>query len=460
MSSEVFSESLAFPQVKQRAVGARSFRVKIPPSNSGTFSPEQTIQIDLPGNLRGQYFNFNQMYLKMSVTSAADYTLDRAGALGFIKRLQISTAGAQICDLNNYNVLATALIDTESSSEWKAGYGSTMLGTLGDALTGMTFTTGTNVFCIPIVLNPMANTSPHRLLPASSLSSISMRITLDSAASSVKSAASAAALALSFHDVEMVCMMTELSPGAQAQIDAATGGKYNILATSWMQSSATREANVGSLTANLGFSVSSLEKIIAIHRPSTTVNNMAAYSLGNRATGGLTEYQYLLNNENYPARPVLVDSRGSEAAAELLISSHALVDWNKGSSYNNGFAMIGVTADQKGQGALSGIAPNLAKAQPFALVAPTGLTAGVSGSANTVASDIGTFFASTEFESALSYGKSSHIYSGISTIASVVQFKGTYGAASAQALSIDFFANFTVLLSLDAKAQNVWSVSV
>ena len=49
--SDAFSESLAYPQQKRRAVASRSYRVKINPSNGQTFVGGQTINIDMPSNL-------------------------------------------------------------------------------------------------------------------------------------------------------------------------------------------------------------------------------------------------------------------------------------------------------------------------------------------------------------------------------------------------------------------------
>jgi hypothetical protein len=467
MSAEAFSESLAYPQVKKRAVASRSFRTKITPSNGNTFNAGNTINIDLPGNLAGQYYNANQMYLKFKVAVGGGNaaTLDRVGAAGFIKRVQIQTAGAQIYDCNNWNVLASCLMDTDSSSEWKGSSGNITMGTFGDQLQGETIASGDErTFCVPMMLNPFAMTTPHRMIPAFSLSALQFRLTLDDAAVAVKAVAGAT---LTFTEVEMVCLMTELSPGAQSQIDSMTGGQYNILANSYINSQATLaayNATASSLVANLGISVSSLERLIICHRPQATASLATAFSLGNRATAGLTQYQLLINSENYPARPVLVGDRGAEVYSELLLADHALVDFRKGNPILNGFAAVGAANAGAGGGtsALSGVAPGAAKNNCFLVEDPAGLSAGaVADGVVSTPSDVGTFQCALELESGLSDGKSSHIYSGISTIASVVQYKGEYTSAGAvRAQTVDFWAQHTIMLSLDIRASGVWSVSV
>jgi hypothetical protein len=470
MDTEAYSESLAFPQVKKRAVASRSFRTKISPSNGSLFTAGSTINIDLPGNLAGQYYNFNQMYLKFTMTLATEsMILDRGGAAGCIKRIQIQTAGAQIYDLNNWNVLATALLDTDSSCEWKASSGNVLMGTLGDQLQGELVPVATpRTFCVPMMLNPFSMTTPHRLIPAFSLGSLQFKITLESNGLFGKQT-SVAVSAATYTDVEMVCLMTELSPGAQAQIDQMTGGQYNILANSYINSQASLAAAATQLTANLGVSVSSLERIIVVHRPDASHSALERFNLGNRATANLTEFQFLINSENYPQRPILVNNKGAEAYAELLIADHSLVDFRRGNPINNSFAVrngaqVVVGGTDGGYSVLSGNAPGLAKPAAFMINDSTGASAGTvsaSGAANAAAlpSTIGTFICSCEFESGLSDGKSSHIYSGISTIASNIQYKGTYGTAPA-ACTLDFFAQHTIMMSLDMRGQGVWSVSV
>jgi hypothetical protein len=105
--------------------------------------------------------------------------------------------------------------------------------------------------------------------------------------------------------------------------------EHNTLANSYINSQATLPATGGAVSqttrANLGISVSSLERLIVCHRPQATASDNAAFSLGNRSTAGLTQYQLLINSENYPQRPVLVGDRGAEVYSELLIADHALV---------------------------------------------------------------------------------------------------------------------------------------
>ena len=461
MSEEVFSESLAFNDVKRRAVASRSFRVKIPSSNSTSFTENQTIVIRLPGNLAGQYYDFSSMYLKLKATATTACNLDRNGAYNFIQRLQISQAGAQICDINNYNTLVCAMMDHQASHGWKASSGANLLGLRGDSLSGVAIgAAGSRTFCLPMVCHPLANTTPHRLIPGFSLSDIEMRFTLNSNANAVQAAA---ATALAYTEVEMVCMMTELSPGAQAMVDQNTGGVYSILANSFMNSTATR-AGANSITANLGFSVSSLERILVINRLNASLGVQARYEQS-RAKSGLTQYSFLINSEIYPQRPVEVDAHGAEAWAELLISDHALVDFQKSSVINSGFTPVGDVF--VGTGDLSGNAPNVAKAEPYVEGNPAGSTAGsavvayVNTGAPATASNIGTFMIGCDFESMIANGKSHRIYSGVSTLASNVQFRGTYsGAEAVDASAIDFFAIYTIRLTLNTRGQGIYEVSV
>ena len=447
---DAMSESLNYPMQKRRAVASRSYRVKISPNNGQTFTAGQTVNIDMPSNLAGTYCNWNQCYLKFKTTAVTNPgTLDRCGAAGFINRVQCMTAGAQIFDLPNWNVLMTILMDGDSSPAYKGGVGNVLLGTNGGFQAGEDLAAGTaRTFCVPFVLHPLGMSTPHRLQPLFSSAPVQFKITLESIANSLYNSGSAPT-ALNFTEVELVCVFTELSPGAQAQVDQMSGGVYNILASSYQNVGTTMGAD-SAVTANLGLSVSSLERIIVCHRPTGTINDSTKFSLGNRAKNGLQQYSIFINGEQYPARPVIVENKGAEALAEYLLSDHSLVNFDKQSSFN---VAVKSNASYSGNGTDAGgaIAGVL---EPYVIDAPAGDEVG----GIDTDSNIGSFITAVELETGLSDGRSQRLYSGVSTISSTVNYRGVYsGAAECQ---IDFFAQYTILLSLNTRGTNVWSVSV
>jgi len=459
------SESLQFANVKRRAVASRSYRTRLPPVNGITFAPGGTIQVDLPANLAGTYIDMSQCYLKFKVVNSAaqDFNLDRAGAYGFIRRLQISSgAGGQISDLDRFNVLAAAMIDADSSFEWRGSSGKTLVGT-ETSLRGERFSASTErTYCLPLILNPLSQTTPHRMIPLFSLASLSLRFTMADVAEAV---VAAGAPGITFEDVELVSMLTELSPGAQAMVDSATGGRYDILATSWAYSGGNLAAGVTSSTTNLGFSYSSLERVVFALRPQVS-QVQSRFSLGNRAVESLSEYNLLINSQQYPAQPVRRENSGAEALGELLIADHALMDFAKGTAFTNGFTDSGLALAGAGSGysLFANINPReaLIPNDPFnPSAAATGQNPGGVTTAGVVTeSNIGTFLASIELESAISNGKSSHIYSGVSTLASTVQLVTKHSAAVTSACTIDAFSNYTILMSLNMRGTAVYSVSV
>jgi len=488
-------EGMNYPAVKKRAIASRAFRVKIPSSNSTSFTPSQTINIDLPSNLAGQFYDFqNQMYLKLRLkltgtyAAGASVALDRGGIYSILKRVSLSTAGATIADVNNYNLLCTALLDTDASFDYRASVGQTMLGltstlrgrnwvSTSAAGAGVTDEAGYATFCIPLICLPVSNCTPMRYIPAFSLSPLQLRIVLEDFAVAFASGVPVADRSYIVDEVEVVSRMIELSPSAMSQLSAYTGGQYSILCNAWANATATKEAGALQLTAPLGFSFSSLERVLIIHRSTATASSAQHYSLGNRAKANLSQYNLLINSEMYPSRVIDCSAKdGAEALAEYLLADHSLTAFNKSTCLNNGY-VVGSTSTSLTQGfsQMGGSdLPNIGRAflnnNPFTENEPVGDNAGsttiaenvpTAGLAATVAaaSNIGTYICAVELEG-LSHGKSATTYSGISTLGSTTQFVGQYSAGTVASQRLDFFGQYTILMNLNMAGSGVWSVSV
>ena len=449
--SDAMAESLNYASQKRRAVASRSYRVKISPVNGQNFTAGQTVNIDLPSNLAATYVNWNQCYLKYKVTASADCTIDKSASC-FISRVQAVTAGAQLFDCPSWHVLMNVLLDTDSGPGYKAGYGNILMGTRGSDPAGEVLTaTISRVFCVPFALSsPFAMSTPHRLMPLSTSAPVQFKISLASAAEAVYSAGNPS---LTFEEVELVCVFTELSSAAEQQVQQMNGGQFNILANSWQAISTNMDAGSTAVTSNVGISVSSLERVIVVHRPTKSLIQ-GAFSQSNRISNGLTEWQLLINGEQYPQRPIKNEDAGAEIVAEYLLSDHSLVNFDKQSSFNVAVAFNGSSYNGLDAASVGKEAPD-----PFT-IAFADADGTLAGNVST-AGNIGSFFAGLELETGLSDGRSQRLYSGISTISSTVNYRGLYaGGAATGAAEITFFLGYTVMLSLNSRGTNVWAISV
>jgi len=482
MLPDVASEALDYNNIKRRAMASRSYRVRIAPSNKTAFSPGETVYLDLPSNLSGTFMDMTQTYIRMKVVYSnsggtdAKVALDKAGAYSMWQRVAALTSGQQIYDLNNFNVLASAFMDSDASNDWKANAGNVLCGTTAACPHGETFTVGaggsvTRTYCLPFILNPFA--LQKKLVPLFSLDSLRWRITLETAANALICAGTLATINVNYSisEIEMVSYFTELSPSAMAQLDSITGGVYNLLCPSYSNTQASMLAANTTINSVLGIAVSSLERIIVIHRP-TDANISTAASLGCHITNGVQTAQFFINSEAYPQRNIIIEDMGAEPLAEFLIADHALSDFSRASNLQNfnvsntsvvnsnifdSFLYNNTNAGVAGAtvfGATYNAWNNNGNGGEIGLGTAT-------GAASWTRTTVGSFILAIELETGCSAGRSDRLYSGISTISSVVQYKGTYaGTGTSQAATLDFFAQFTVLLTLNMRQTGVWSITI
>tara|TARA_R110002020_G_scaffold30616_4_gene96310 strand:+ start:2792 stop:4138 length:1347 start_codon:yes stop_codon:yes gene_type:complete len=440
------SSLLAFSDVKRRAISSRCYRVKVPTSNGTSFTPGQTMNLDLAGNMQNSYYDFAQSYLLMTITNtgvatpANDATLDgHSGAYSTIDRVQCITGGQTVSDIQQYNVLAAALMAQNTSPTWGMNVGSNLIGSSvnGDPCEGLIIAGagGSQRVALPFILTALSNTTPQRYIPAFSRDMLRFRYYLASNVVAVKGTAPV----IAYSEVEAVMYIVELSPDAQALVNSMCGGVYNILCGDYRTVNGSFVGATGGLTTvqTLGFAVSSLERVIVVMRNSA-VEGQGFNSVGARSLATLSEYQLFINGEAFPARPVVLSGTanaqgyGAEAWAETLVAQHALSDFTHDCSVSMGAAGIGV----------NGI---------FPMTNATGANAATTGQS----------LVAVELESMA--GKSSSLYSGISTIGSVVQFRGVFSGAAAingETYNMSFFAQNTILLSLDMNGLGTFVVSV
>lgn len=440
------SSLLAFADVKKRAISSRCYRVKVPTSNGTTFTAGQTMNLDLAGNMPASYYDFSQSYLLMTIDNTAtagnDATLDgRSGAYCLIDRLQVITGGQTISDIQQFNVLASAMIAQNTGATWGSNVGANMIGSsiIGDPFAGATIAAASAApltVALPFILTSLANTTPTRYIPAFSRDQLRFRFYLGS---NVDVFASAGTPVMSISQVEAVMYVVELSADAQALVGAMCGGVYNILCSDYrtVNSSFTGAGVALTSVSTLGFAVSSLERVIIVHRAGTS-QVQANNSIGARSLATLNEYQIFINGEAFPARPINLSGTtntlgyGAEAFAETMVAQHALADFSHGSQFNVDGGTTGGIA-----------AAGLWRSDTAAGDDTAGTGQGV---------------VAVELESMA--GKSNNIYSGISTIGAVCQFRGVYSAPAATTFSQSFFAQFTTMLSLDMNSLGTYVVSV
>lgn len=462
---DVASEALAFNEMKRRSVAARNYRVKLNPTAGTSFvgGSSTTIEFMLPSNLAGSYMDFSQLYLKCKlVPTGAAGNLDKGGIYSVINRMEMFNSGAQICTINNYNVLASTLLDTDATIGYKGGCGKVLAGLQANGSIGEYLTTTGRTFAMPVILTPFG--MQKKLVPLFSLDSLRIRFTLENFTNVFISAGAITGYTLS--DVQLCGYVTELSPSAQQQVDAMTGGVYSIVCPCYNNIQTTMTAGATAVTASLGIAVSSLERILVVHRVATS--NLANQTLGARITNGLQNFQFSIDSQLYPQNPILVGDAGAEALAEYLVSSHAISDFQNDAHiqsqlYSANISYAGTTQKNlinayEGIYSYLNISATDGAKNCWFNVSGAGDSYTLAAATDATASTAGSFVASLELENGTSAGRSDRLYSGVSTLGSVVQYIGAYSGAVAA--TIDFFCHYTIMCTLNMRTTGVWLVSV
>jgi hypothetical protein len=439
--SEVASERLNYLSKKQRAVSSRASRQIIPCSNGVTFNLGQTARVDIAGNQMATYLDMQDSYLKFTVNNGSAATIQLESAYALIDRLEILCDGATVSSIAQYGACVHSYLDTEVGVDWKSGLGRGLAGTHfdADALTQID-AAGSKTFCIPLVLTPIFQANKY--WPVMGRSSLSIRITWASAAKGTIGAATDAQITI--NPCEFVGSFVRLSAEANAMVMANTQGRFEIITSDIRTAEGNVSENDTVLNVNCGFSFSSLDRISFGIYP--TLNTALAMSVSNRAAATLQEFAISVNGEEFPRRRIQVSATNvAETYAEIAVAHRSLADFGHTSTLSPYFYATAAT------GALPVVTNR------FYLPSPSGLVSNAGEGdfdANT-----GKAIFMIDTESMKPHSDPDALYSGLSTLGSVVQLVGTLVDAPAS-VPILVFAQYTLAMTLDMNGSQTWVVSI
>lgn len=439
--AEVASERLNYLSKKQRAVSSRASRQIIPCSNGVTFNAGQTARIDLAGNQMATYLDMQDSYLKFTLNNGDGDAIQLESAYALIDRLEILCDGATVSSIAQYGACVHSYLDSEVGVDWKEGLGRGLAGTHFDAdyLTSIDGS-GSKTFCIPLVLTPVFQANKY--WPMMGRSSLSIRITWASAAKGTIGGATDAEITI--NPCEFIGSFVRLSAEANAMVMANTQGRFEIITSDIRTAEGNLVAGDTVLNVNCGFSFSSLDRVsFGIYGK---LNTAGTTSVGNRAAATLQEFSLSVNGEEHPRRRIQVsESNVAETFAEIAVGHRSLSDFNHQSSL----------APYHRIAASTGALPTFNAR--FYVDNPTGAAA---------TTDEGDFEANTgkalfmiDTESMKPHTDPDALYSGLSTLGSVVQLVGTLTSAPA-GMSILVFAQYTLAMTLDMNGSQTWVVSI
>lgn len=486
MSAELAaSERLNYLSKKQRAVSSRHSRLIINANNGNLFYPGEISNIQIPGNQAATYMDFQNSYLRFTIYNNDDTTVSLASGYDLIERLEILADGQTISNIDQYGAVVDQYMTTEVGSNWKNRFGRATTGTCENPFAptnslsvseseaqGATFTvtqaeftagnaitknivksggyaiTGsvsnadgqpavaiasgeTLTLCLPLVLTPFF--SVNKYIPLVGRSNIQIRITWARAPKAFfASTTGLTDSQIQYTPVDFITSTVRLSADANAMVMANTGGRFELVASDIRTARTNSKGSESGIAVNCGFSFSSLDRISFSFYPHLSGSDGTLdqkFCLKNKYCGRLKNYALAVNGEEYPRKRIdLSATNVSEALSEVGIAHRSLADFNHQSSIRS---------------------DNYYKVTSSA--PPDGSTYDL----------IGDFVGMIDTE-AMQPHTGDSLYSGLSTLGSVVQLVGEIDTNANDTAQTDLlvFAQYTMALTLDMNGTQTWVVSI
>lgn len=433
------TQKLNYASAPPRATSSRSLRNEVIPSNGTSFTLNNTIIFDLPSNLNNTFWDVQSSYVSLDIrndngTAANSPSFEGGGFPACIKRISVEIGGQTLMSCDNWNALYQAMFDLDTASQFRDNAGKVLFGSAnaskGATLTAVANDVGTTVkVCFPLVLTPLMNS---KYWPLMSRERVRIRLELDTSDRCLIAGTAATTDAqIKIDNVKLVQYNLELGSDVMAQVAASSGGTFKIACPNYQHHQSSLAAGQSSLSATLGFSMSSLNRIIVCQQLATAV---AANSvIGNRSQCDLQRFSVSVGGVKYPQIDLKDDGNGAETLAEALVSQNSLTSWSHQSSLDLG---AGTT-----------------RAGGFNGNEPTG--------GNGADAATGHYLVDLNLESQRIAGGEAGmgLVSGLNTVGQVVQAQFTYAAGVTAAHIINIYAEHTVLCMLDLNSLT-WSIAV
>jgi hypothetical protein len=412
------TKKLDYADVPPRASSSRSLRTEVLPSSGSSFNMNNTIIFDLPSNVSNTFWDAQSSYVRLNFTNndGAAVNFEGGGFPTCIRRIEMLLGGQTLCSIDSYNVLYQMLFDLDTAGQFRSNAGARLFGSANSAVGEQVAAAGVRTVCFPLALCPIIQSSKY--WPLFGREPLRIRIELDTAARGLIGAATDAEITID--EVALVMYQLELGNDVMSQVASNSGGMMRIAMPSYQHHQATLAAGASSVATTLGFSMSSLNRVLVAQRlQAVTAANV---TIGNRSQCNLTDANVKIGGIQYP-QIALKDRNddGAETLAEALVSQRALLTWGHDSSIELG---AGFNANE-----------------------PTG-----ANNTNT-----GHYLIDLDLESQRVDAGS--LVAGVNCIGQVVQFESTYDAGVTAAHVLDIFGEFTLMAMLDLNSLT-WSIAV
>ena len=429
---------------------AKNFEIRVQPINAQSFTSGNVVQIDLPCGRPGQYLDPTTTYIRFKVvyTHAGTAGTDYSRFLGspyslFIKQECYGNNSVLLESINEIGVLANTMINLSLSDADKRGLSAAMgsdyigtgafnAGATGGHLINKT-AAGAGVidaltfeYCVPLI--GILGSGTNKMIPIGEVYGLRIEWTMDDYSKFTRNIAGTATnkvTGCTISEFEFVGNVIELSPEANALIQAQNPDKIRIRSQTYRQASNTLPASTASGTNDLlvGIRVSSLKSIFMVCSPADAAEGKFAGVNPNLDQGSC----YILGGQNWPQRTLNPSGHPADAFFETQKALGAL-----GYSVFNGCI-------QKNAWYVSSQAYNLCAAynatNSSMMTAPNQFYLGID----------------TEV-----VPRKDNLLSGINVNSSPMFFRAQVGSTlSAQTHTLNFFGYYDVILEIDRAQKNI-----